>query len=252
MPEPLLEHVKRNSVHGGVDPEAVPQALGAALWRVRDAGLDHDPLDDLPDPHAADRPDRRAGLLAGLLRLSEAVGGVERVEIVRRDGDGPEVNLLAPRGVLALLQAADGDGAAGQVHACQGDLEKLRGAAPGEVQRLAERAVAGGLSSRRGQEGRALLGVQVEPVAGGVMEAHFTHGEHYTRIVLSGEALPGLLPDPSTGSGCGALNTIANSVAYGSGPQRSLARRQSLRRSPPPNAPCRQRAAQHSGSKYAG
>jgi hypothetical protein len=31
------------------------------------------------------------------------------------------------------------------------------------------------LAPGRGEEGRALLGVEIEPVSGGVMEAHFAH-----------------------------------------------------------------------------
>lgn len=64
MPHPLLEHVERNAVDRGVDPEAVAQALGRALRRVRYPSLDHDALDDLPDADAAERPDRCVGGLA--------------------------------------------------------------------------------------------------------------------------------------------------------------------------------------------
>lgn len=62
MPHPLLEHVQRDAVHGGVDPEAIAQSLRTAVRRIRDPGLDHDPLDDL----------RAAG---GILALLQAANG---------------------------------------------------------------------------------------------------------------------------------------------------------------------------------
>ena len=34
MAQPLLQHVQRDAVDGGIDPEPVPQALGAALRRL--------------------------------------------------------------------------------------------------------------------------------------------------------------------------------------------------------------------------
>jgi len=43
------------------------------------------------------------------------------------------------------------------------------------VERLAQGPVSGGLAPGSGEEGRALFGVQIEPVSGGVMEAHFGH-----------------------------------------------------------------------------
>lgn len=81
MPHPLLQHVQWNTVDRSVDPKAMAQALWAPVWRIRYPGLDHDPLDDLPDPYATERPDRRAGLLAGFLGFPDAVGGVEGIQI---------------------------------------------------------------------------------------------------------------------------------------------------------------------------
>ena len=175
VPHPLLKHVQRDAVHRGVDSEAVAQALRAAVRGIRHPRLDHDPFDDLPDPHATERPDRRGRQFAGFLGFPDAVGGVERVQVVRRRRNAPVDDLRSARGILAFLQAADGDRTARQVHPGRGDLQQLRRAAAGEEKRLAERAVAGGLPSGHGQEGGALFGVEVEPVSGGVVEAHFAH-----------------------------------------------------------------------------
>lgn len=56
-----------------------------------------------------------------------------------------------------------------------GDLEELGCPAAGPVQRFAERPVPGPLAAGDGKEGGPLLGVQVEPVSGGIVEAHFAH-----------------------------------------------------------------------------
>lgn len=175
MAHPFLEHVERDAVHRRVDAEAVAQTLRASLRGIRYPGLDHDRLDDLPDPHPAERPDRHRRLLAGGLGLADAVRHVQRVQIVRRHRNAPVDHLGAARGILALLQAADRDGAACEVHPGRGDLEQFRGSGPREVQRFAKRAIARGLAPGDSQEGGALLGVEIEPVSGGIIEAHFTH-----------------------------------------------------------------------------
>ena len=158
-----VHHVKRYAVHRGVNPEPVAQPLRAAVRRVRDPGLDHDALDDLPDPHPAQVPDRRSRLFAGLLRLPDAMGGGQSIEKLRRDRDGPEHDLGAAGGVLAFLETADGDGATGKVDPRRGDLQELGRAAPGPVQGFAEGPVAGGLTPGRRKEGPALLSVEIEP-----------------------------------------------------------------------------------------
>ena len=58
MAQPLREHVRRDALHGGVDADAMAQALGAAVRDVGNACLDHHTLDDLPDPNAGQGPDR--------------------------------------------------------------------------------------------------------------------------------------------------------------------------------------------------
>ena len=177
MAHPLLEHVQWNAVHRGVDAEPVAQTLWASVRRVRYPGLGHNRLDDLPDPDPAERPDQCTGLLAGRLGLPDAVRGVQRVQEVRRHRHAPVDDLGAAGGILALLKAANGDRASREIHPGRGDLEQLGGSAPGEVERLAERAIPCGLAPRHGQESRALLGIKIEPVPGGVMEAHLAHGE---------------------------------------------------------------------------
>lgn len=172
---PFLQHVQRHPAHHGVDPEAVPQPLGAAVRGIGDTGLDHDRGDNLPDPNPAKRPDRGLGLPAGGLSLADAMGGVERVEVIRRHRDGSEDDFRGTCGVLAFLQAAQGDGAAGQVDPSRSDLQQFRRPAAGEVQGLAEGAVAGRLAAGQGEEGGAFLGIEVEPVSGPVGKAHLAH-----------------------------------------------------------------------------
>lgn len=212
MPQPFLEHVQRDAVDGRVDSEPVPQSLRAALRRVGDAGLDHDARDDLPDPHPAQRPDRRLGLFSGSLGLADAMRGVERVQVIRRDRDRPVDQFGAAGSVPALLQGSDRNRAAGEIHAGGRDLDQLGGPAAGEVQRLAQRAVARRLAPGRGQEGGAFLGIQVEPVAGRVVEAHVAHGKQFTGEVLSREAERRPLPGYCAGPEATKLNTMANSV----------------------------------------
>ena len=110
MPHPFLDHVQGHPVHGRVDPEAVAQALGTTVRRVRDAGLDHDALHDLPDPNSAEVPDRHGGLPARLLRFPDPMGSIQSVEELRRDWNGPEYHLLLTRGVQALLGVDSGRG----------------------------------------------------------------------------------------------------------------------------------------------
>lgn len=102
---PFLNHVERNSVHRRVDPEPVPEALWAAVRRIREARLYHDAFHDLPDPDSGEVPDGGGRLPAGLLRLTDPVGGGQSIEELGRDWDGPEHDLRAAGGVPALLAA---------------------------------------------------------------------------------------------------------------------------------------------------
>ena len=145
---PLRQHVYGNAVHGGVDPEPVAQTFRTAVRRVGNACLDHHGLDDLPDTHAGQIPNRPAGESGRFLRLPDAMRGVEGVEIIRRHRNGPVDDLRLARPVLALFQAAQRHRAAGQVHAGRGDLDQLGRPAPGIVQRFAQGAVAGGFAPR--------------------------------------------------------------------------------------------------------
>lgn len=214
MPHPFLEHVQRNAVHGGVDPEAVTQAFRAAVRRIRYPGVDHDPLDDLPDPHAAKRPDRCIGLLARLLGLPDTMRGVECVQVVGRDRNAPIDGFRVARGIPALLQAAYGDRAAGQIDPGRGDFQKFGGPTAGIVQRLAEGAISRRLASGDGQKSRALFGVEIKPIPGGVGEAHFAHSQQSARKLLSSEAETGPLPCRVVGLAGGRLNSIDNSVNF--------------------------------------
>ena len=137
--------------------------------------LDHHALDDLPDPNAGKRPDRFPCQLRRALRLTDAMGGVEGVEILGGHRDGAVGDLLFAGGILALLEAAERDRTAGEIDAGWGDLDQLGRTAASMVQRLAKRAVASRPAPSNGEKSRALLGVQVEPVPGIVMEAHFAH-----------------------------------------------------------------------------
>lgn len=106
---PFLEHVQWDTVHRGIDPEAMTQAFRAAMRGVRNARLDHDRLDDLPDAHPAERPDRRAGLPAGCLGFTDTMRGVERVQDIRRHRNAAPDDAVASGTVLALFQAMQGD-----------------------------------------------------------------------------------------------------------------------------------------------
>lgn len=175
MSHPLLEHVERDAVYRRVDSEPVAQAFRGPMRRVRYPGLDHNGLDDLPDPHAAERPDWHGSPLARLLGFPDAMRGVQGVQIVRGHWNAPVDDPRGARGVLALLEAADCDRAAGEVYPGWGDLEQLGWPTAGEVQRLAERAIARRLAPGDRQEGGALFSVEVEPVSGIVGEAHLAH-----------------------------------------------------------------------------
>jgi len=186
--EPFGQHVQRDAPHGGVDPEPMAQTLGAAVRRIRDTRLDHHALDDLPDPHARQGPDRHLGALGRPLRFSDAVRGVEGVEILGGHRDGAVDDLLLAGSIPALLEAAQRDGTAGEIDAGGRDLDQLGWTAAGMVQRLAECAVPGGPALSDGEESRALLGVQVEAVSAAVVEAHFAHVRQFTRKALNVES----------------------------------------------------------------
>ena len=142
-----------------MNAEPMTQALRRPVRRIWDPGLDHDAFDDLPDPDPAEVPDRSCRFPAGFLRLPDPVGGGQSIEELGRDRNVPEHDLLLSRGVLTLLQRSDRDGSTGEVDPGRGDLQGLRGAAPGPVQDLTQGPVPGGLASCRGEEGGALLGV---------------------------------------------------------------------------------------------
>jgi len=172
---PLGQHVQRYAVHGSIDTEPVAQTLGAAMRRIGDTRLDHHALDDLPDPHTREWPDRHLGALGCPLRFSDAVRGVHGVEILGRHGNSPINNLLLARGILPLLETAERDRAPRKIDTGRCDFDQLGRTAAGMVQRLAKCTVAGRPALGDGEESRALFGVQVEPVSGIVMEAHFAH-----------------------------------------------------------------------------
>ena len=175
MTEPALEHMERDALYCGMHAEPMTQALRAAVRRIRNSGLDHHALDDLPDADAAEVPDRGGGLLSGLLGLPDPVGGGQSIEEFSRDRHGPEDDLLLAGGVFTLLQGPDRDGPAGEVNSGRRDLQELGRPAPGPMERLTQGPVPRGLTPGRGEERAAFLSVQIKPVSGGVMEAHFAH-----------------------------------------------------------------------------
>jgi hypothetical protein len=161
MAEPALEHVQWNALNCGMDTESMPETYRAPVRRNRDARLDHLPFHDLPDPDAAQVPDRGGRLLAGLLGLPDRVSDVDSIEKFRRDRDRPERDLRTAGGILALLQGPDCDGPTGEVDARRCYLEELRGTAPSPMERLAQRPVPSELAPGHGEEGRTLLAVEV-------------------------------------------------------------------------------------------
>ena len=142
---------------------------------IGDIRLDHHAIDDLPDPNTRERPDRHLGALGRPLRFSDAVRGVQGVEILGGHRDGAVDDLLLAGSILALLEAAERDRATGEIDTGGGDFDQLGRLAPGVMQRLAKRAVACGPALGNSEESRALLSVQVQPVSGIVVEAHFAH-----------------------------------------------------------------------------
>ena len=113
-----------------------------------------------------------------------------------------------------ILQGSDRDGAAGEVDARRGDLQELGRAAPGPVQGLADGPVPGGLAPGRGEEGRALLSVQIKPVSGGVMQAHFGHNEQNTRILLNMESRMSPPPYPFGGPGVRMASQMFHTITH--------------------------------------
>jgi hypothetical protein len=98
--------------------------------------------------------------------------GVQGVEEVGRDRNRPVDDFLLSRCVPTFFQGAECDCATRQINPGRCDFPELGWAAPGPVQGLTQGPVPGGLAPGHGKEGRALLGVQIEPVSGRVMEAH--------------------------------------------------------------------------------
>ena len=101
--------------------------------------------------------------------------GVQGIEIVGRNGNGPVDDPGPPCPVFPLLETAERDRAARQIDAGGRNLDQLRGTTPDMVQRLAEGAVASRPTTGDIEESRALLGVQVQAVAVAVVEAHLGH-----------------------------------------------------------------------------
>lgn len=175
MAHPLRQHVQRDALHSGINAKPMAQTLRATMRGVGNARLDHHVLDDLPDSDAGERPDRYFSLPRRSLALTDVVCGVEGIEIMGRDGNGPVDDPGASFGVLALFETAERDCSAGKIDTGRRDLDQLGGAAPGMMQRLAESTVAGGPTAGDGQKSRAFLSVQVQPVTVIVMEAHLAH-----------------------------------------------------------------------------
>ena len=120
-----------------------------------------------------------------------------------------------------LLKGPNRDGAAGEVDPGRGDLKKLGRPATGPMQGLAQGPDLGGLTSGGGEEGCTFFGVQIEPVSGGVVESHFGHNQHYTRILLNRETLNTPLPCRSAdlpvrasgwGAPCGQIWVVTQSA----------------------------------------
>ena len=102
LPHPLLQHVQRDAVHSGINPKPMTEPFRTAMWRIWQACLDHDAFDDLPNAHATEWPNRSICLLAGFLRLPNAMRCVQRVEEIRRHNNGSVHYLLAALGILPL------------------------------------------------------------------------------------------------------------------------------------------------------
>lgn len=212
MAHPFLDHVQGYSVNCGVDPEPVSKAFRRPVGGIGNACGDHDPFHDLPDAHAAQRPDGRCRLLSGALRFANTVGCVQGVEELCRHRNRSEDDFVFARGILSLLQAAEGDGSPREVDPGWGDLEELRRPTPCPVQSLAQGPVPRRLAPGRGEEGRPLFSIEIEPVSGGVIEAHFRHEKQNARILLNAEALMAPLPRGSGAVPDLLFNRITNSV----------------------------------------
>ena len=182
------------------------------MRRIWNPCLCHDPFDNLPDADAAQIPDRCCRPSARFLCLPDPVGSSERIKKLGRHWNGSKHNLGAARRILAFLKRPDRNGSTGKVDPRRGDLQKLGWPTPGPVQGLAQSPVSGGLAPGSSKEGRTFLGVEIKPVSGGVMEAHFGHSEQFTRRVLNHKVQTGPLPCHSAGLGVQLLNTITNSV----------------------------------------
>lgn len=106
MRHPFLQHVQRDTFDGGIDPESMPQAFWTAMRGMGYPRFDHDRFGDLPHAHATDRPDWRVGLFFRFLGFSDAVGGVECVQLSGRHGNGPVDDPGPARSVFAFLKTA--------------------------------------------------------------------------------------------------------------------------------------------------
>ena len=80
MSQPALQHVQGDALYDGMDAKPMTEPLRVAVRSIRDAGLDHDPFHDLPDPNPADIPYRGRCLPTGLLGLADPVSGVQSIE----------------------------------------------------------------------------------------------------------------------------------------------------------------------------
>ena len=122
------------------------------------------------------------------------MGSVERVEIVRRYGDGSILG--PPRRILPLIDAADCNRPACEVHSPGDDLQELQRPASCEVPRPAECAAADGLATGGSEESGPSPYIQMEADTVGVLEAPFTSDERDDREVLNREAQTGPCPVP--------------------------------------------------------
>lgn len=86
--KPSLQHMERDALNSRMDTEPMTEAFRGTVGRIWNARLDHDPLHDLPDAHAAKIPDGQRGFFARALRFPDAMRGIQGVEELCRHRDG--------------------------------------------------------------------------------------------------------------------------------------------------------------------
>lgn len=165
MAHPLLHHMQRDAIGGGIDAKAMTQPLWASMRGIRNACCNHHLFHDLPDAYAADRPYLLTRAALRLLRFADTVRRVERVQELWWHGHCSEHKLLVSAGQVPLLEAADRHGAACQVDPSWGEFNQLRRSAACVMQGFADRSVTGWAAARGGQEEVSFFGIEIEPVA---------------------------------------------------------------------------------------